>query len=334
VELEKEGLVVTDVAVLVDREQGARADLLSKGFTLHAVLTISQLVEILHTEKILDKEMVDNIHTFLKNNTISAPPPPPQVEKLPFSERSKTCKNPTAAKLYDIMQAKKSNLAVAVDLKSKSAILDLVAVIGDHICMLKTHVDIVEDFDMDFVTKLHELSAKHNFLIFEDRKFADIGSVAQSQLTGGIYHIASWAHIVTVHAVAGAASVDALKDKGVAVLLIAEMSSEGTLATGDYTQAVLQIGEKYRDTVIGFISTKRFDTVDPSLLFCTPGVQFNEKGDGLGQQYQSPSDVIGTKLSDVVIVGRGIYTSSDPKVEAIKYQEAAWQSYLDRITNK
>jgi uridine monophosphate synthetase len=63
-------------------------------------------------------------------------------------------------------------------------------------------------------------------------------------------------------------------------------------------------------------------------------VQFNEKGDGLGQQYQSPSDVIGTKLSDVVIVGRGIYTSSDPKVEAIKYQEAAWQSYLDRITNK
>lgn len=45
----------------------------------------------------------------------------------------------------------------------------------------------------------------------------------------------------------------------------------GTLATGDYTQAVLQIGEKYKDTVIGFISTKRFEA-DPSLLFCTPGI--------------------------------------------------------------
>lgn len=41
VELEKEGLVVQDVAVLVDREQGARADLSAKGFKLHSVLTIS-----------------------------------------------------------------------------------------------------------------------------------------------------------------------------------------------------------------------------------------------------------------------------------------------------
>jgi len=200
--------------------------------------------------------------------------------------------------------------------------------------MLKTHVDIVEDFDADFIAKLKEVATKHNFLIFEDRKFADIGSVAQLQLAGGVYHISEWAHIVTVHAVAGAASVDALKEKGVAVLLIAEMSSEGTLATGDYTQAVLQIGEKYKDTVIGFISTKRFDPVDSSLLFCTPGVQFNEKGDGLGQQYQSPNDVVGTKYSDVIIVGRGIYTASDPKAEAIKYQEAAWKSYVDRTTSQ
>jgi len=333
VELVKEGLVVRDVAVLVDREQGARADLLAKGFTLHSVLTITQLVDILHSSNILDKAMVNTIHDFLKNNTI-APQAVVKVEKLPFSERSKSCKNPIATKLYDIMQEKKSNLAVAVDLKSKSSILDLASQVGDHICLLKTHADIIEDFDDDFVAKLRELAAKHKFLIFEDRKFADIGSVAQSQLTGGIHRISSWANIVTVHAVAGAASVDALKEKGVAVLLIAEMSSEGTLATGDYTQAVLQIGEKYKDTVIGFISTKRFDPVDASLLFCTPGVQFNEKGDGLGQQYQAPSDVVGTKFSDVIIVGRGIYLSQDPKAEAIKYQQAAWASYLERTSQK
>ena len=40
---------------------------------------------------------------------------------------------------------------------------------------MKTHVDVIEDFDASVVDRLQELSAKHDFQIFEDRKFADIG---------------------------------------------------------------------------------------------------------------------------------------------------------------
>ena len=42
--LEANGLVVRDVAVLVDREQGGPAQLAAAGYTLHAALKISQLL--------------------------------------------------------------------------------------------------------------------------------------------------------------------------------------------------------------------------------------------------------------------------------------------------
>ena len=50
-------------------------------------------------------------------------------------------------------------------------------------------------------------------------------------------------------------------------------------------------------------------------------------GDSLGQQYNSPDRVIREQGSDIIIVGRGIYTSSDAVAEAKRYREAGWAAY-------
>jgi uridine monophosphate synthetase len=63
------GLVVKDVVVLVDRQSGAKESLEKAGYSLHAVLTISQLLE--HWEKTVkvEKDKLDATRRFLKNNS-------------------------------------------------------------------------------------------------------------------------------------------------------------------------------------------------------------------------------------------------------------------------
>lgn len=73
----------------------------------------------------------------------------------------------------------------------------------------------------------------------EDRKFADIGNTCSLQLEGGAYRIAEWADMVTAHALPGPSILNSLA--GVAVVLVAEMSSEGRLTTAEYAQGMCGI---------------------------------------------------------------------------------------------
>jgi len=252
---------------------------------------------------------------------------------LSYSQRASQCTNPTARRLLNLMDEKQTNLAIAADVITKKELLQIANELGSEICVLKTHIDIIEDFDDDLIIQLQRLSEQHNFLLFEDRKFADIGNTVMHQYQDGIYHIADWAHITNAHTVPGPGIIEGLKQvgipKGRGLLLLAEMSSKGTLAQGEYTQKTLEMAQTHKDFVIGFITMKKL-LDDPCFINMTPGVKLSQGGDNLGQQYNTPENIIGKNKSDIIIVGRGIYESPDPVTEAKKYREAGWKAYQQR----
>jgi orotate phosphoribosyltransferase len=63
--LERNGLLVRDIAVLVDREQGGTAQLAAAGYALHAAVTLRQLVEYWHHAGGIGEEMYVTVRTYL-----------------------------------------------------------------------------------------------------------------------------------------------------------------------------------------------------------------------------------------------------------------------------
>lgn len=62
------GLIVKDVAVLVDRQSGAKQSLAEAGYNLHAVLTISELLEYWEAAGNVAPEMIKATREFLEQN--------------------------------------------------------------------------------------------------------------------------------------------------------------------------------------------------------------------------------------------------------------------------
>jgi orotidine-5'-phosphate decarboxylase len=133
---------------------------------------------------------------------------------------------------------------------------------------------------------------------------------------------------------------------GRGLLLLAEMSTAGTLARGAYTEEAVRMAREARDFVIGFIAQNRMEGVGlhegaqrdeaEDFLILTPGVGLDTTGDGLGQQYRTPEQVVAESGCDIIIVGRGIYGKPGNDVgeiqrQAERYKEAGWNAYLQRL---
>ena len=258
-----------------------------------------------------------------------------------WGERWSNSTSDIARKYMEVAARKKSLVCLAADRNTMSGLFDLIHEVGPHVAALKTHVDLVDDWTADMWNDFCKAAADADLLVFEDRKFADIGKISRSQMAG-IYDIRSWADLVTSHLISGPDVVDGLQagwgdvGRSGGVLLLAQMSSRGNLLSPEYTDQVVAKGREHPG-VFGFIgngsrpeelATLR-EKVGTEKMIWTPGVNL-ATGDGeMGQRYGDPREAV-LAGSDCIIVGSGIHKSDNPKKAAEDYASASWNALIER----
>ena len=246
--LDQAGLKVVGVVALMDREQGGNLNLTRSGLEHSFLFTASGMLNAMKELGHFSKEEVDKAITFLHSNPVDlSVRRHSECEKngnangkaengQPADKKMDVAPPVIGRRLFEVIKMKQSNLCLAADVETCTQLLEVADLLGPYICALKTHVDsLQDDFDETIAHSLMKLAKKHNFLIIEDRKLADIGNTSRKIFS----KICQWADLVTVHALPGIDQVramsTAISDKSCGILLIAQMTSEGNLVTREYT---------------------------------------------------------------------------------------------------
>lgn len=392
--VQAEGLVVKNAIVFIDRDQGGIQHLQNHGVTLFKVTCMVDLVHTLHKFGRIDNETRQSVVDFVAANQ-QAPEIPTSVipsdpnsnasdnnnnasssaniddpiakyATLTFSARAGLSKSAFSRHLFHLMDAKKTNLCVAADVTSSAHLLRLADELGPEICMLKTQVDLLEDWDPSLPEKLSQLAKKHNFVLFEDRRFTHLGVTVKQQYSKGLYKIGSWAHLTDTHLIAGASSVAALSEACLeqvsshpdagprGLLLLIQTKAIGADLAPTESKAIAEaLTHAHAQTISGYICQERFST-DSGVLYCTPGVYLTAAETSSGaeksstspspslasadssstKQYRTPEEAIIRSRCDVIIVGRSIVQSDDPVAIAREYRNRAWEAHFKKVSTQ
>ena len=208
--------------------------------------------------------------------------------------------------IISIIKDKETNICLAADVNTKDELFNLIELLGDKICILKVHYDIIVDFHVNLeetIYKLNSLKEKYNFLIWEDRKFADIGMIMLRQVKN---NISRWADIISVHSMMGEESIKQLNF--ISIILIAELSTKDCIIDTNYIIRSTEIVNNL-DNIVGVVSQHKIYT---DKLHFVPGISLKSSEDGMGQKHTSIQD--GSRdFADIYVVGRSITQSKSPK---------------------
>ena len=172
---------------------------------------------------------------------------------------------------------------------------------ASKLSILKIHIDTFPDYSHENILKLQEYKTKYGFMIWEDRKFADIGHIMKQQVKNSIYNYLDWVDLFTIHGLVGSESVGSVIDEfdSIKWIMVGQMSSSNNLIDKQYTEACKEMYRTY-DNIVGMVCQ---EDLGKDIVHIVPGISKHVTNDEQGQNYSQMCD---KPFADFFVIGRSI----------------------------
>ena len=172
---------------------------------------------------------------------------------------------------------------------------------GSKIAILKIHIDTFCDYSHENVVKLQMYKEKYGFMIWEDRKFADIGNIMKQQVRNSVYNYLDWVDMFSIHGLVGGECIKSVIQEfdKIKWILVGQLSCSNNLIDRNYTESCVQIYKKH-DNIIGMVCQ---EDLGKDIIHIVPGISKHVVADDAGQTYKQMCD---KPFADFFVVGRSI----------------------------
>lgn len=248
--------------------------------------------------------------------------------------------------LLELMKVKKSCLCLSLDVNSWEKAKEIIEECGEYIVMVKTHVELFNDFNSEtFGKEIKDLADKHKFFIMEDRKLADIDEVNWKEMMFGLFRPDDWANFITLQGLTSDSTLNMYVQKmssgyplNISPCVVTQMNTISSLIDTEYTKRTLDIIDKYDKELNGslvspILITQCLPSVKNRIKF-TPGVCIDDDEIFVSQsdtmnKYRSIETAILYEKNHGIIVGRDIVHSENPKELSKKYANLSWNYFQE-----
>jgi len=220
--LENNGLIVSLVVVLFNRQTGGLLDVEEQcKVPVIEIYNIDKISKYLKNNNYINEfdygKIISSIAIEKKNHMNNL-----QIRKQTLDNEEKRLEsiknydyimnNPLEKLLMGLVVKKQSALCLSLDVDKWEVGKKILNLCGEYIVMVKLHVDLFTDIiNIDlFIKEIRELGRKHQFLIMEDIKLADVDKITHKKINNSFFKYHTWANYLTIHGLTSKSVVDSL----------------------------------------------------------------------------------------------------------------------------
>lgn len=328
--IENTGLIVSLVVVLFNRQTGGLLNVEEQcEIPVEYLYDIDHLSKYLQVKKHINEydysKIISSIAIEKKNHINRMVEEKSNLEKdNKFAKSIKNYdfifNNPLERLLMSLVVTKESALCLSLDVnkwEDGKKILDLC---GQNIVMVKVHCDLFTDItNIDlFIKEIRVLARKHNFLIMEDIKLADVDKISYRKIKNSFFKYHKWANYLTIHGLTSKAVLEYCSNKEnnndeetntnhyANLSLVTDMNQKGGFINEDYRVLCRQLMKE--DESMGCVISQDGRHIVNKVKL-TPGVAID--GQTSQRAYRDIETAIEKEDNHIVIVGNAILKDYD-----------------------